>query len=141
MAVRGRSVSAAPSPGMTPRGGSPMLDPESQRGRSSSTSGATSSRPPITTPQPNVIDSSKSAKVLYAYKPTPQDINDIKLSPGDIITNINPEGQAIASAWWYGTNSNGESGTFPSNYVELIERPPAQGKFVSLTHWYWRLCL
>lgn len=35
--------------------------------------------------------------------------------------------------WWMGTNSRGESGLFPSNYVELVEDDTPQAG-VSATH-------
>lgn len=130
---RGRSLSAAPSPVISPIPDNPMLEPPPQRGRSSSAVDAPLNRPAITAPQPVSVDFSDSAMVIYAYKPLPQDVDDLELTLGDIITNIDRKGQTENWVWWHGTNSNGQSGTFPCNYVKLIPRPPGQGKFVSLT--------
>jgi hypothetical protein len=42
--------------------------------------------------------------------------NEIDLIEGDVVTNID----MVDEDWWMGTNSRGESGLFPSNYVELV---------------------
>ncbi|KAL1651443.1 actin binding protein [Diplodia intermedia] len=43
--------------------------------------------------------------------------NEIELAEGELITNID----MVDEDWWMGQNSRGETGLFPSNYVELIE--------------------
>jgi hypothetical protein len=45
----------------------------------------------------------------------------LELTEGDYVTNID----MVDEDWWMGTNSKGESGLFPSNYVELIEEEEA----------------
>ncbi|KAF2187106.1 hypothetical protein K469DRAFT_629987 [Zopfia rhizophila CBS 207.26] len=43
--------------------------------------------------------------------------NELELREGETITNID----MVDEDWWMGQNSSGETGLFPSNYVELIE--------------------
>lgn len=57
----------------------------------------------------------QTAKVEYDYEKA--DTNEIDLVEGEIITNID----MVDEDWWAGTNSKGETGLFPSNYVVLIE--------------------
>lgn len=69
----------------------------------------------------------KRALVQYDYEKAED--NEIELVEGDYVTNI----EMVDDDWWMGTNSKGESGLFPSNYVELVEEetsapaaPPAK---------------
>jgi hypothetical protein len=57
----------------------------------------------------------KRAVVQYDYDKAED--NEIDLVEGQIVTNID----MVDEDWWMGTNSKGESGLFPSNYVELTE--------------------
>ncbi len=57
----------------------------------------------------------KRALVQYDYEKSED--NEIELVEGDHVTNI----EMVDDDWWMGTNSKGESGLFPSNYVELVE--------------------
>lgn len=59
------------------------------------------------------------AKVNFDYEP--QDEDEINLVDGEIVTDIIIDDED----WWFGKNSKGESGQFPSNYVELIEAKDA----------------
>lgn len=43
--------------------------------------------------------------------------NEIELKEGEFVTNI----ERVDEDWWMGTNSQGESGLFPSNYVTIVE--------------------
>lgn len=54
------------------------------------------------------------AVIQYDYEKAED--NEIDLVEGDIVTNID----MVDEDWWMGTNSRGESGLFPSNYVELV---------------------
>ncbi|KAF8426249.1 hypothetical protein EV426DRAFT_530557 [Tirmania nivea] len=56
-----------------------------------------------------------AAKVEYDYEKA--DTNEIDLVEEEIITNVD----MVDKDWWVGTNSKGETGLFPSNYVILIE--------------------
>jgi drebrin-like protein len=52
--------------------------------------------------------------------------NEIELKEGEYVTNID----MVDEDWWMGENARGQSGLFPSNYVELVKdndsnAPPA----------------
>jgi hypothetical protein len=57
----------------------------------------------------------KTAVIQYDYEKAED--NEIDLVEGEYVTNI----EMVDDDWWMGTNSKGESGLFPSNYVELVE--------------------
>lgn len=59
--------------------------------------------------------SGKRALILYDYEKAED--NELELADGEYVTNI----EMVDDDWWMGTNSKGESGLFPSNYVELQE--------------------
>jgi len=47
--------------------------------------------------------------------------NELDLVEGQYVTNI----EMVDDDWWMGTNAKGETGLFPSNYVELVEEEEA----------------
>lgn len=55
------------------------------------------------------------AVVQYDYEKAED--NEIELIEGQVVTNI----EMVDEDWWMGTNHKGESGLFPSNYVEIVE--------------------
>jgi len=57
----------------------------------------------------------KRALVQYDYEKAED--NEIELREGEYVTNI----EMVDEDWWMGQNSQGETGLFPSNYVELAE--------------------
>lgn len=57
----------------------------------------------------------KRALISYDYEKAED--NELELVEGQYVTNI----EMVDEDWWMGTNSKGESGLFPSNYVELVE--------------------
>jgi hypothetical protein len=57
----------------------------------------------------------KKALVQYDYEAVED--NEIDLAEGQYVTNI----EMVDDDWWMGTNSKGQSGLFPSNYVELVD--------------------
>lgn len=59
--------------------------------------------------------SGKRALISYDYEKAED--NELELIEGEYVTNI----EMVDEDWWMGTNSRGESGLFPSNYVELVE--------------------
>lgn len=71
----------------------------------------------------------KSAVVQYGYEKAED--NELELKEGDTVSNI----EMVDEDWWMGTNPQGESGLFPSNYVELIEAgaPPASAAHTAST--------
>ncbi|KAG8631277.1 hypothetical protein KVT40_000417 [Elsinoe batatas] len=56
----------------------------------------------------------KRALVQYDYEKAED--NEIELVEGQYVTNI----EMVDEDWWMGQNSKGETGLFPSNYVELV---------------------
>lgn len=57
----------------------------------------------------------KRAIAQYDYEKAED--NELELREGEEVTNI----EMVDEDWWMGQNSRGESGLFPSNYVELVE--------------------
>ena len=57
----------------------------------------------------------KRALIQYDYEKAED--NEIELREGEYVTNI----EMVDEDWWMGQNSQGETGLFPSNYVELAE--------------------
>jgi hypothetical protein len=74
----------------------------------------------ITTNQGSAA-SGKRAVVQYDYEKAED--NELELIEGEYVTNI----EMVDEDWWMGTNSKGESGLFPSNYVELVEGEEEEG--------------
>ena len=70
---------------------------------------------------PGAQHSGKSAIVQYDYEKGED--NEIELKEGEHVTNI----EMVDENWWMGTNVHGESGLFPSNYVEVVEGEDAAG--------------
>lgn len=56
-------------------------------------------------------------RALIQYDYEKAEDNELELREGEYVTNI----EMVDEDWWMGTNSMGESGLFPSNYVELVE--------------------
>ena len=53
--------------------------------------------------------------VQYDYEKAED--NELELKEGEYVTNI----EMVDDDWWMGQNVHGETGLFPSNYVELVE--------------------
>lgn len=68
--------------------------------------------------QPGGQAGGKRAMIQYDYDKAED--NEIDLREGEYVTNID----MVDEDWWMGTNSRGESGLFPSNYVELVADDP-----------------
>ncbi len=67
------------------------------------------------TANPGAGVSGKRALVQYDYEKAED--NEIELKEGEYVTNI----EMVDEDWWAGQNAQGETGLFPSNYVELVE--------------------
>ena len=67
------------------------------------------------TADPGAAVSGKRALVQYDYEKAED--NEIELREGEYVTNI----EMVDEDWWAGQNAQGETGLFPSNYVELVE--------------------
>ncbi|EAQ92503.1 hypothetical protein CHGG_00738 [Chaetomium globosum CBS 148.51] len=63
----------------------------------------------------------KRALIQYDYEKAED--NEIELREGEYVTNI----EMVDDDWWMGTNAQGESGLFPSNYVELVDEDEGAG--------------
>ena len=64
---------------------------------------------------PHAEGGGKRAVIQFDYEKA--EGNEIDLVEGEYVTDI----EMVAEDWWMGTNSRGEVGLFPSNYVELEE--------------------
>ncbi|KAF3287610.1 hypothetical protein TWF970_007322 [Orbilia oligospora] len=57
----------------------------------------------------------RRARIVYDYEKAED--NELELIEGQVVGMI----EMVDEDWWHGTNEKGESGLFPSNYVEPIE--------------------
>ena len=64
---------------------------------------------------PGAHESGKRALVQYDYEKAED--NELDLKEGEYVVNI----EMVDDDWWMGQNAQGETGLFPSNYVELVE--------------------
>ena len=64
---------------------------------------------------PEEQESGKRALTQYDYEKAED--NELELKEGEYVTNI----EMVDEDWWMGQNAHGESGLFPSNYVELVD--------------------
>ena len=71
---------------------------------------------------PGAHESGKRALVQYDYEKAED--NELELREGEYVTNI----EMVDEDWWMGQNPRGETGLFPSNYVELMEDGGAGGQ-------------
>jgi hypothetical protein len=65
--------------------------------------------------------SGKRAIISYDYEKAED--NEVELREGDYVTDID----MVDEDWWMGTNTQGERGLFPANYVELVEDDESSG--------------
>ena len=66
-------------------------------------------------PAPAAAAGGKSAVAQYDYEKAED--NELELREGERVSNID----MVDEDWWMGQNERGETGLFPSNYVELVE--------------------
>ncbi len=64
---------------------------------------------------PGAHESGKRALIQYDYDKAEE--NELELKEGEYVVNI----EMVDDDWWMGQNAHGETGLFPSNYVELVE--------------------
>ncbi|RDA90911.1 hypothetical protein CP533_4441 [Ophiocordyceps camponoti-saundersi (nom. inval.)] len=67
--------------------------------------------------EPTHAGAQRGKRALIQYDYEKAEDNEIDLVDGEYVTNID----MVDEDWWMGTNSAGESGLFPSNYVELVD--------------------
>ncbi len=79
----------------------------------------------VETAHPGAQESGKQALVQYDYEKAED--NELELREGEYVTNI----EMVDEDWWMGQNPRGETGLFPSNYVELIEDGGGAGEQVA----------
>lgn len=106
----------------------PMLLPPAQGEQASNfsdISGRVTPAVPPRSPAPQVVED--VAEALYDYVPSAADVSDLHLIAGDIITNIEKPDEN----WWQGTNTKGQSGLFPSNYVRIISHALPAGEKIN----------
>lgn len=93
------------------------------RGAGEAVAAAAFGREAIESAQPGSHERGKRALVQYDYEKAED--NELELKEGEYVTNI----EMVDDDWWMGQDSRGETGLFPSNYVELIggdgDREPA----------------
>lgn len=70
---------------------------------------------------PGAHESGKRALVQFDYEKAED--NELELREGEYVTNID----MVDDDWWMGQNPRGETGLFPSNYVELVEGEEGSG--------------
>ena len=85
------------------------------RGAGEAAAAAAFGRGAIDSAQPRSHESGKRALVQYDYEKAED--NELELKEGEYVTNI----EMVDDDWWMGQNPRGETGLFPSNYVEVIE--------------------
>ncbi|KAI9657607.1 MAG: hypothetical protein M1821_002783 [Bathelium mastoideum] len=100
-----RAAAAAQEPDLEPE----PRESEQELGRGASLAAATS-----TAPAAAAAGTGKHALVQYDYEKAED--NELELREGEHVTNID----MVDEDWWMGENSRGETGLFPSNYVELV---------------------
>ncbi|CAK7220525.1 actin binding protein [Sporothrix bragantina] len=71
---------------------------------------------PAHKPAHAVAGGGDGVRALIHYDYEKAEDNEIELVEGDYVTNIDQ----VDDDWWMGTNSRGETGLFPSNYVEIV---------------------
>ncbi|KAI5463002.1 hypothetical protein BGZ63DRAFT_422406 [Mariannaea sp. PMI_226] len=77
---------------------------------------------PEPAPAPAAEPSQGGYRAFIQYDYEKAEDNEIDLVEGEYVTNI----EMVDEDWWMGTNSKGESGLFPSNYVEVVEDDQAE---------------
>ena len=85
------------------------------RGAGEAAAAAAFGRGAVESAQPRAHESGKRALVNFDYEKAED--NELELKEGEYITDI----EMVDEDWWMGQNPRGETGLFPSNYVELMD--------------------
>ena len=88
------------------------LDPA--RGAGEAAAAASFGRGAVGSARAKAQESGQRALVQYDYGRAED--NELELKEGEFVTEI----EMVDEDWWMGQNSRGETGLFPSNYVELV---------------------
>ncbi|KAG7131533.1 Drebrin-like protein B like [Verticillium longisporum] len=100
----------------------PEEAPDVGRGAAAAVAQQELSEANIPAAQPPAGAQAGGQRALIQYDYEKAEDNEVELREGQYVTNI----EMVDEDWWMGTNSKGESGLFPSNYVELVEDEPEQ---------------
>ena len=95
--------------------GDDEVDAGAARGAAQAAAAASFGAAAVEAAQPGAQNSGKKAVVQYDY--TADEDNEISLKEGETISNI----EEVDTDWWMGQNEQGQTGLFPSNYVEVAE--------------------
>ena len=79
-------------------------------------------------PPPTAHEGGKRALVQYDYEKAED--NELELKEGDYVTHID----MVDEDWWMGQNTRGETGLFPSNYVELVADDESEHAQHAMSH-------
>ena len=85
------------------------------RGAAEAAAAASFGEHAVASAHPGAHESGKRALVQYDYEKAEE--NELELKEGEYVVNI----EMVDDDWWMGQNAQGETGLFPSNYVELVE--------------------
>lgn len=77
----------------------------------------------------NNNESRQMVRVLHSWEPQHED--ELGLRVGDILTVLSKE--SGDAGWWRGQTSDGRSGVFPDNFVQVIPVRTSYGLVVWLT--------
>jgi hypothetical protein len=97
------------------------LDHDPARGAGQAVAAASFGDDVVNSIQPRAHQNGRRALVQYDYEKAED--NELELKEGEYVINI----EMVDDDWWMGQNVHGESGLFPSNYVELIEEADDKG--------------
>ena len=104
------------------------LEPEPQQEIHDPARGAAIAAAPPSASAPGAGVTGKRALIQYDYEKAED--NELELREGEYVTNI----EMVDEDWWMGQNSQGETGLFPSNYVELVPDDEEPAAAVPQTH-------
>ncbi|KAK3060211.1 hypothetical protein LTS18_009064, partial [Coniosporium uncinatum] len=88
---------------------------DSGRGAGEQAAATTFGASAVAAADPGADVGGKRALVQYDYEKAED--NEIELVEGQYVTDI----EMVDEDWWMGRNEKGETGLFPSNYVEIVE--------------------
>ncbi|KAI9359129.1 SH3 domain-containing protein [Pilaira anomala] len=74
-------------------------------------------------PPPPPTNTKKTSKAMVIHDYVPENNDEVKLMRGEYITVVD---QLENDGWWKGTTENGETGLFPSSFVQILQedKPP-----------------
>jgi len=70
-------------------------------------------------PSTTLDQQQKGKRALVQFDYEKAEDNEVELKEGEYVTDID----MVDEDWWWGRNSKGHTGLFPSSYVEIVEVP------------------